>query len=430
VATIDSTGNGTTSLVPALTPNGASSWNVAAVNTAGVNSTGVGTTVGVPVLNQNAASSWNGAAVNGAATTATVTNEAMVVDATVNDDEQTSLLQLGFRPTVSLPLDDEVCSEQESPLQLYTEDEKQRIFALSARIKEQFPVGNGKWWPNKHSLRDELQACGRVEGFKVRTEGDEFICCKARHPRAKEAALEAKKEATLPSKKRKSNSKIAGCGFSISIAKAKDQRNKPEDAPSGAYYIVNASYEHSNGCTPCAAQLVALNHSGGVYQKKLFKHDKLSTLLDIERSGGWSTRNYREFLRSYIYPELACITSAMIANIRIKVKRLVDLIDNGSATITAEHAADVFAKDDSIKSKLSLDEEADFISRSTNAREILREVLTLNSTDGQAVINYLQKLAIADPGFTYRVARDTENNPTGFIWMTGAMRRHSKSTVT
>ncbi len=58
---------------------------------------------------------------------------------------------------------------------------------------------------------------------------------------------------------------------------------------------------------------------------------------------------------------------------------------------------------------------------SQHVHNILRAVL--RSTDlGWNVIAMLEKLHAADPGFTYRISRDPNGFPQGFVWMTSQMR--------
>jgi hypothetical protein len=65
----------------------------------------------------------------------------------------------------------------------------------------------------------------------------------------------------------------------------------------------------------------------------------------------------------------------------------------------------------------------EFLEREKDARETLREILKVNSSDAQRMLHYLEGLARSYVGFTYRVSFDCDGIPTGFVWMTPVMRR-------
>jgi len=80
---------------------------------------------------------------------------------------------------------------------------------------------------------------------------------------------------------------------------------------------------HTNGCRPCAQQLLNQNIAGGTYSAADSMREGLQTLMDMMRYQEYlESQTIRNVLKEKL-PESVPTTAALIANVRVRLKKML-----------------------------------------------------------------------------------------------------------
>ena len=118
-------------------------------------------------------------------------------------------------------------------------------------------------------------------------------------------------------------------------------------------------------------------------------------------------------------PKRKLVTHRDIANTRVRAKMLIKYIHKSGTTI------DTFNYEHSMVNGLtkSMDNITDDIidDAIVCAKEVLHDYMA-DDSQRIKIIAMLERLGEIDPGFTYNLCMNKDNELTGFVWMTSVMR--------
>jgi len=205
-----------------------------------------------------------------------------------------------------------------------------------------------------------------------------------------------------PSKQRQSTSMKCSCSYAILFSRYGKKDND-------LVRIREINPVHVTEC--CPGDVLTVTHvkkKNGSYA--LNRRELLLQIANLTVGGYVPSNNAIRLMARTSFPPSVSLSSTDCSNIIIRAKMLkANLIKSDSFTleeIKFEGVEGMSLTDESIKC----------------AEEVL--YATLRSSDqGWLLLNYFKQLKSTDPSFTYRVSRDESSVPTGFIWMTGTMRR-------
>jgi|GEM_PF-4980773 len=321
---------------------------------------------------------------------------------------------------------------------LYTPEESATIAKIRAEMEKHYPPGRTKTWPSSKALADDINKnVGDRFGFRVSCSSSSVGCTRRAASLGYEN-FQRKRGAELQEYQRRNrNSNRCGCLF---LARTGDAfGRKSRKSQDKAIYITSASYMHTNGCRPCAQQLLNQNISGGKYTAADSMRDGLQTLMDMMK--------YKEYLESktirYVLkeklPASVPTTAALIANVRVRLKKMLFSLEqeqddkqrkrNNQLKLTTEESNKLIdaAQLDANNGVLCNDEldSPEYMQIATKQlKAMLRESLSQHGDELQQIVTLLQKAYAEDDGFDYRIGRDTLGNVTAIVWQDGIMRGH------
>jgi hypothetical protein len=262
-------------------------------------------------------------------------------------------------------------------------------------------------WTTMQDLKKAVAKYGLAFGFQVCSSGWSFTCNKAGFTRQR-------RNGNIPEEKQRQGSRHLKVGCSMCVKFSfQDKTLDGKVDKSGRVRVTYSKFAHSSTCTPSANQLVVCRRASGDYSK-LSQAMVASILSVLKNDPGVSTRALRAMLAP-AFPKRKHISALEIFNMKVRVKLMHEETEkNGAASKYKVSMENIF---------MGLDDDEDGVIdvASQHVHDILRAVL--RSTDsGWKVIAMLEKLHAADPGFTYRISRDPNGFPQGFVWMTSQMR--------
>jgi hypothetical protein len=282
-------------------------------------------------------------------------------------------------------------------------------------------------WPQPSDLKNELNQLAASQKFTVSSAGAAIRCNRARGNKSQEAAQAKRIASTEPSKRRKSSSIKCNCSWRVVWTRVSDigENRRPRNLDPKHVVIGSAHYEHDNGCAPDDASAVVTSLASGRFTKNIFQLERCRTLVDLVRYGGCPTRTIRKFLEeSGAFPSGVPITSTAVFNLRRKITTLLNQAQiDGASPRTDVHSKLAHYLNEGVKQPEPDLDHAAFIDTSRYSADLLKAILAQGQNDATRILRCLSDLATQHPSFTYRVAYNTRNEPTGFVWMTGAMRR-------
>jgi hypothetical protein len=218
-------------------------------------------------------------------------------------------------------------------------------------------------------------------------------------------------------------------------------------SPGKALRVTKCDFYHSNGCFPSRNQLDVQNRrKAGTQLADLLTTEKLASiicLLLLSHTQGMVTLPFCANASQYAGGVL--IDSQHINNIRLKVMIFVfgNIRSKIQSQVSSQYMTQrtfyckiillllmirssllpaLFVLFHHSCSQLSAELPADFIDQSSRMiRELLKEALS-EGNDTMYILRLLESIHKADPRFTYCVARNSEGQECGFMWMTPVMR--------
>jgi len=353
---------------------------------------------------------------------------ATTATAVVNDQE--------FIETV-----DELNSSSETPTDdnqhpnLYTPDEAARIAEITEVMESLYPIGNrSNTWSSLRELKEDMQRnVGDHFGFKVSTGGSAVGCTRRKAGIGYENHQQKRSAGLHDHQRRSRSSNRCDCEF---IAKT---GTITDDSGNKRVYITAGSYMHTNGCRPCAQQLLHQNIAGGTYSAADSMREGLQTLMDMMRYQEYlESQTIRNVLKEKL-PESVPTTAALIANVRVRLKKMLFSLQteedekqrqrNNLLKLTTEESNKLMddAKADAEKGTLCSDElnHPDFVRIATEQLNVmLRESLSQEGNDLKQILSLLERARMEDDGFDFRIGRDILGNVTAIVWQDGIMRGH------
>jgi hypothetical protein len=220
----------------------------------------------------------------------------------------------------------------------------------------------------------------------------------------------ANNDAIAPHMQRKCASIKSGCKFFI-YAKIGVPHGAITDPASRCCYILNANYNHCNGCEPDKSQMIAAKNAGGHYIK-MIPNDVWATLHILHQARS-STSQVRAYLRAnHIFPEAVPLDSLRITNI---MKMCAKRAQQGDLSLDSQSHHEFFE---------ALDNEP--ISGLSDADLQQHLLQNMQGGDGPGggwrLFNLLNDIKNADEGFDFRVALDDQQQPIGVCWQSGTQR--------
>ena len=324
-------------------------------------------------------------------------------------------------------------ASSENPF-MYEDDERARILAVEEEMKKRFPVcGKQITYPTGKHIVDQInEGVGRDYGFTVSLSSKTISCTLADLSDSQKRA-QAKRSKKVPAnRKRKRKSNRCGCKFYLKVANVESR-----DLKKGVY-ITEASYQHTNGCSPSTEQYTAQMIAGGRYTKSIDMREGLQALLNMMRyNPNVDAITIRNVLKEKL-PASVPVEAPLIANVRERLKKMLaqqgradDENRKMMAQLTTEEAAKLMddATADAAGNKfcgLDLDN-PEYVGVATDKlRVLLREALNQGKEMDQ-ILSLLQRTKEVDPGFDYRVARDSYGKVTAIVWQDRIQRGNCKN---
>jgi hypothetical protein len=354
-----------------------------------------------------------------AATTAT---------AVVNDQEFTETVDK-FNSFSETPTDDNQLPN------LYTPDEAARIAEIREVMESLYPIGDrSNTWSSLSALKEDMQrSVGDHFGFKVSTGGSAVSCTRRKAGKGYENHQQKRSAGLEDHQRRTRSSNRCDCEFIAKTGKITDESGNKR------VYITAGSYMHTNGCRPCAQQLLNQNIAGGTYLAADSMREGLQTLLDMMRYQEYlESQTIRNVLKEKL-PESVPTTAALIANVRVRLKKMLFSLQteddekqrqrNILFKLTTEESNKLMddAQADAEKGTLCSEElnNPDFVRIATEQLNVmLRESLSQEGNDLKQILSLLERAHMEDDGFDFRIGRDILGNVTAIVWQDGIMRGH------
>ena len=183
-------------------------------------------------------------------------------------------------------------------------------------------------------------------------------------------------------------------------------------------------FEHGNGCSPSADQLVVDRKRSGFY-KKQYRCELRSVYIHLTSSTPVSTCDLRAML-SKLLPSRVLWSAKDLWNVRVTARRYrhhlysqeafdSEVVPNLTVIRKPSSNADLDNNtDDVLDPALQMSQDLFY--------ETLRESVS-HEYNRFLVQKFLVKLSAADPGFKYKVFRSNDGAPTGYVYQTTYMRR-------
>jgi hypothetical protein len=290
----------------------------------------------------------------------------------------------------------------------YSEVQLSHIKEMNDHLSATILVGSVH--PSAMDLKELINEYGAKQGFQVSISSNTLKCLLADDPKRNEKRRELAATVIPVEKRRSRTSPRCGCGFlvkysAIKTASVIETVNGAKVAKPIKVTAVN--FNHSNGCTPSAPQLLLVNKMSGLYTRNV-DWTRLFRMLDYQ------TSMTPAFMRLEIQQLVPCgvsVDSAMLYNVKMKHKRMTSegFKFATAANVTFDHEALSNVDTDMIDLG------------SKHAAELLKEAMN-EGNDGAQVEKFLRSLKTMDQRFDYRIAKDNLGATCGYCWQTPVMR--------
>ena len=177
-------------------------------------------------------------------------------------------------------------------------------------------------------------------------------------------------------------------------------------------------YLHNNGCQPNQSQLMRSDKaSAGSYNKSLtfMQLDSIIAIIKSqEHSGAFVLARIFHPLVTPLYPQGYPVTSHVINNMQLKVKKLLKNRDSCASQLTSKAHDYLLSKYDDD----ALDNQPPEFLDVASAQHIRERLKSALNEDNNAlwIEKLLKELAEKDEGFTYRICYASDGTRTGYTF--------------
>jgi hypothetical protein len=274
----------------------------------------------------------------------------------------------------------------------YSEVQLSHIKEINDHLSATILVGSVH--PSAKELKELINAYGSKKGFQVSISSNTLKCQLAGDPKRNEKWREIAATVIPVEKRRSRSSPRCGCGFIVkysAIKTASVTENVNGSKVTKQIKVTAVNFNHSNGCTPSAPQLLLVNKMSGLYTRNV-DWTRLFHLLSYQKS------ITPAFMRLEIQQLLPCgvaVDSDMLYNVKLKHKRMMADGFNFATATNVSFDPEALSNNDTDMLDLG----------SKHAAELLKEAMS-EGNDGAQVEKFLRSLKTMDPRFDYRIAKD------------------------
>ena len=281
----------------------------------------------------------------------------------------------------------------------------------------------GSKWKDRTLIRNAVNSYASIAGFSVFHSSEYIRCSRFGEPKKKS------------SRDFLGGQLKCGCSFSITLASSQKVKQMPKKISSSSkpkyranwddnvpVIIKKANCKHSGLCKPSPQQQLFSRSRSGQYIKAI-NETALFTLCNFfKHNKRLKSTTIRSVLKP-IWPQNKNITKHDIYNMRVRVKRLLPILDRCASFENFQNEINATALLSGLDSKDITDDEIYSL-----ADEIWQDVMNDNiDDDGEesslvSFTDYLKILSDKAPGFVYDLAYDSKGTINGAVWQTATMR--------